>query len=156
MTVPKVFVTQELTATIACESCGQSYTKDVSKFVKHKARVRLKYTCKCGHSSSVILERRQVFRKEVRFKGILIQNKKKYPGMVIDISRNGIRFTTQEKALLKVGNTAEVVFALDNPTRSEVHRPIRIRKAFSEYSFGCEFVDTEHLDDLGKYFLFHF
>lgn len=156
MTISKVFVNKELKATIACESCGQTYTKDVSKFIEHKAQVRLKYTCKCGHSSSVILERRQVFRKEVRFKGILIQNKKQHPGHVTDLSRNGIRFETREKAFLKVDNTAEVVFSLDNPTHSEIHRLIRIRKAFSGYKFGCEFVETEHLDDLGKYFLFHF
>jgi len=156
MTTPTIFVSQELKATFACEACGQSYTKDVSKFISHKARVQLKYKCKCGHGSSVILERRRVFRKEVRLKGVLIQNRKQYPGMVTDLSRNGIQFKTQEKALIKVDNIAEVKFTLDNPTRSEVHRPIRIRKAFSEYSFGCEFEDTEHFDDLGKYFLFYF
>ncbi len=71
MTIPTVFVTPELTATFACESCGNSYTKDVSKFVRHKAQVRLKYKCKCGHIFSVILERRRVTRKEVRLKGVL-------------------------------------------------------------------------------------
>ena len=156
MTIPTIFVTQELSATFACESCGQSYTKDVSEFIRHKARVRLKYKCKCGHSSSVILERRRVVRKEVRLQGMLIQNQKKYPGVVTDLSRNGIQFKTQEKALIKVDHTAEVKFTLDNPNGSEIHRPIRIRKAFSEYSFGCEFEDTEHFDDLGKYFLFYF
>jgi hypothetical protein len=156
MTIPTVYVTSDLTASFACESCGKSYTKDVSKFIEHKARVRLKYKCTCAHISSVILERRRIIRKEVQLKGELIQNRKQYPGVVTDISPNGIRFKTLEKASIKVGNTAEVKFTLDNPSRSEVRRHIRIRKAFSEYSFGCEFEDTEHFDDLGKYFLFYF
>nr|WP_319397036.1 PilZ domain-containing protein [uncultured Desulfobacter sp.] len=156
MTLPKVFVTQELKATFACESCGQSYTKDVSKFIKHEAQVRLKNKCKCGHTFSVILERRRGFRKEVGFKGVLIQAPKKYPGVITDLSRNGIRFKTKEKAFLKEDRMAEVVFTLEKPNRCEIHRAVRIRKIFSEYSFGCEFEDTEHFDDLGKYFLFHF
>nr|WP_319494930.1 PilZ domain-containing protein [uncultured Desulfobacter sp.] len=156
MTMPKVFVTQELKATFACESCGQSYTKDVSKFIKHEAQVRLKNKCKCGHTFSVMLERRRVFRKEVSFKGVLIQNQNKYPGMVTDLSRNGIRFKTRDKAFFKQDHVAELVFALEKPNRCEIHRTVRIRKIFSEYSFGCEFEDTEHFDDLGKYFLFHF
>lgn len=156
MTIPKVFVNQELTATFACESCGESYTKDVSKFVKHKTQVRLKNKCKCGHVFSVMLERRQVFRKPVRFNGVLIQNQKQYPGVITDLSRNGIRFNTLDEAFFKEDSMAEAVFTLDKPNRSEIRRHVRIRKAFSEYSFGCEFEDTEHLDDLGKYFLFHF
>ncbi len=156
MTIPTVFVTPELTATFACESCGNSYTKDVSKFVRHKAQVRLKYKCKCGHIFSVILERRRVIRKEVRLKGVLTQNRKQYPGVITDLSPNGIRFKTLEKALIKEGNRAEVKFTLDNPNRSEVRKYIRIRNAFSEHNFGCEFEDTEHFDDLGKYFLFYF
>ena len=156
MTTPKAFVTQELTATFSCDSCGQSQTKDVSKFIKHNARVQLKYKCKCGHASSVMLERRRVFRKDVRFKGALLYNRKKFPGVVTDLSHNGIRFKTLDKAPIHVGNQAEVVFILEKPNRTEIHRSVRIRKIFSEYSFGCEFEDTEHLDDLGKYFLFHF
>ena len=156
MTIPTVYVTSELKATITCESCGKSYTKDVSKFIRHKARVRLKYKCTCGHISSVMLERRRIIRKEVRLKGVLIQNGKQYPGVITDLSRNGIKFKTLEKAFIEEDNTAEVKFTLDNPNRSEVRRQIRIRKVFSEYSFGCEFEDTEHFDDLGKYFLFYF
>jgi len=156
MTIPTIYVTSELKATFACEACGKSYTKDVSKFIGHKARVRLKYKCKCGHIAGVMLERRRIIRKEVHLKGVLVQNQKQYPGVITDLSPNGIRFKTLEKALIKVDNTAEVKFTLDNPNHSKVRRNIRVRKAFSEYSFGCEFEDTDHFDDLGKYFLFYF
>ena len=156
MTIPKIFVTSELTATFVCEACGMSCSKDVSKFIGHKATVRLKYKCTCGHISSVILERRRGIRKEVQFKGVLIQNRKHYPGVVTDLSHNGVQFKTLEKAPIKEDNRAEVKFILDNPSRSEIHKRIWIRKIFSEYSFGCEFEDTEHFDDLGKYFLFYF
>ena len=156
MTIPKIFVSSELAATFVCESCGNSSTRDVSKFIRHKAKVQLKYKCKCGHIFSVILERRRGIRKEVQFKGVLIQNRKQFPGVITDLSHNGIQFKTLEKALIKEESMAEVKFTLDNPNRSEVRKRIRIRKAFSEYSFGCEFEDTDHFDDLGKYFLFYF
>lgn len=156
MTIPKVFITPELTATFACDQCGKSYQKDVAKFVEHKAQVRLKYKCKCRHVFSVILERRRSIRKEVVLKGMLIQSRRKYPGVITDLSRNGIRFKTLEKAFIKIDNNVEVKFSLDNPNQSEVRKHIWIRKALSEYSFGCEFKDKEHFDDLGKYFLFYF
>lgn len=156
MTIPTIFVTPKLTATFLCESCGKSYPKDVSKFVRHRAKVQLKYKCKCGHIFSVILERRRGIRKEVKFKGVLIQDRKQYPGVITDLSHNGIQFKTLEKALIKKDNMAEVKFTLDNPNRSEVRKRIRVRKVFSECIFGCEFEDTEHFDDLGKYFLFYF
>ncbi|NWH06344.1 PilZ domain-containing protein [Desulfobacter latus] len=156
MTIPKVFVNSNMTATFACESCGELHTKDVSKFVGHKTRVRLKYKCKCGHTFSVFLERRRGVRKEVFFKGLLIQNQKAYRGVITDMSLNGIRFKTTDKARIEEDTVAEVKFTLDNRSRSEVLRPIKIRKVFSENCLGCEFVDTNHFDDLGKYFLFHF
>jgi hypothetical protein len=156
MTIPTVYVTSELNASFTCESCGKSYTKDVSKFVRHEARVRLKYKCKCGHIFSVILERRRTIRKDVCLKGVLMQNENQYPGEITDISPNGLRFKTLKKALIKEDSTAEVKFTLDNPNCSEVRRFIKVRKVLSEYSFGCEFESSEHFDDLGKYFLFYF
>ena len=156
MTVPRVFVTSTSTATFSCDECGKSYQKDVSRFIGHEAEVKLKYKCKCGHSFSVILERRRSIRKELSLRGCIIQNQKKWQGMVTDLSRHGVKFKALEKADLEVKRTAEVRFTLDTQKRSEISRLVKIKKKFSPMVFGCEFLDEEHFDDLGKYFLFHF
>lgn len=75
----KVFVTSNHIATFPCPKCGNSYQKDVSKFIGHETQVRLKYKCKCQNSFSVLLERRRAIRKEVNFKGFLIEKKQKIP-----------------------------------------------------------------------------
>ncbi|WP_022668933.1 PilZ domain-containing protein [Desulfospira joergensenii] len=156
MTIPRVFVTSTFTATFSCSDCGKSYQKDVSPFIGHEAEVKLKYKCKCGHSFSVILERRRSIRKERSFKGHIIQNQKKWHGVVTDLSKHGLKFKVLEKSDIKVKRSAEVRFVLDNPNGSKITRIVKIKRAFSPLVFGCEFVDDVHYDDLGKYFLFNF
>ena len=156
MTTPRVFVTSTFTATFSCSECGKSYSKDVSQFIGHQAQVKLKYKCKCGHSFSVILERRRSIRKERNLKGLIIQGQKKWNGLITDLSKHGIKFKLLEPAGLEVQKTAEVRFTLDNPNQSEISRLVIVKRAFSPSVFGCEFVDEVHFDDLGKYFLFHF
>ncbi len=155
MTV-RIFVSSDLMAPFHCPQCGKSRQKDVTKFIQHKASVRLKYTCKCKHSFSVVLERRQTKRKAVSLKGFVIKNKTKYPIIIEDISKQGIKINALEKLSFKEGDIIDVEFILDDQNNSEVRRKVKIKKMFSPYRMGCEFLITEHYDSLGKYFLFYF
>jgi len=60
---PKIYITSENTANFNCPECTKSRILDVSKYKNIKKTVRLKYKCQCGHSYSVILERRRLRRK---------------------------------------------------------------------------------------------
>jgi predicted RNA-binding Zn-ribbon protein involved in translation (DUF1610 family) len=152
----KVFVTSNHIATFPCPKCGNSYQKDVSKFIGHETQVRLKYKCKCKNSFSVLLERRRAIRKEVNFKGFLIEKKQKIPITIVDISKHGIKIEILKSFPLKEGDRLRVEFNLDDPNSAIISKTVRINKITSPITIGCEFTDYDHFGELGKYFLFHF
>jgi hypothetical protein len=156
MVVKTIFVSSNLEAWLPCSECGQTYQKDVSKFMGHHTKVRLKYTCKCKHRFSVILERRRFVRKNLLLKGYLIEGNQKIPITVQDLSRTGIKIKVASKMRHNIGDIIQIQFRLDNKSRSEISRAVRIKRVVPPTEFGCEFTQEEHYDDLGKYFLFDF
>lgn len=152
----KVFVSSRLKATLTCPYCGAVEQKDVSRFMAHETEVRLKYTCTCKKSVSIVLERRQSIRKAVNFKGLYIDKTQKYPINVQDISRKGLKIELLKALPLEPGRRIEVEFTLDDPGRSTVRREVRIKNITSPTNIGCEFISTDHQGNLGKYFLFSF
>lgn len=154
--VIKVFVTSNHIATFSCPKCGNSYQKDVSKFIDHETQVRLKYKCKCQNSFSILLERRRAIRKEVNFKGFVIEKKQKIPMTIVDISKHGIKIKISKSFPLKKGDRLQVEFNLEDPNSAIISKTVRINKITSPITIGCEFTDYDHFGDLGKYFLFHF
>jgi hypothetical protein len=152
----KIFATQNRMAIISCPYCGKSKQKDVSKFMEHKTQVRLKFKCVCKENISVILERRRTMRKDVQFNGFLIQNSIKHPILISNISQNGVKIRFSEPLSLNEGQTASIQFTLDDVKKSSISREVLIKKIFSQKSVGCKFQSTDHLDQLGKYFLFNF
>ncbi|MCG8683351.1 MAG: PilZ domain-containing protein [Desulfobacterales bacterium] len=154
--IKKIFVTPSLQAVIPCPSCGKSYSKDVSKFIGHKAEVRLKYKCKCQHTFSILLERRRFVRKKVNLKGFVIGKNDKTPLTVVDISQHGIQISIASKVPYTVGDVLQIEFILDDSNHSKISRQIQIRRVVPPVKFGCEFTNHDHYDDLGKYFLYNF
>lgn len=157
MTAMKIFTNSQGIATIPCPECGQSYHKNVSRFILHKSEVRLKYTCKCKHQFPVILERRRSIRKRVLLRGSLKdKNDLKVPITITDISKHGLRIQFTRETLYELENVIQIELTLDDPNRSKVTTKVRIKRFISPRLVGCEFLVQEHYDNLGKYFLFHF
>jgi hypothetical protein len=154
--IPRIFINSNLTATIPCAKCGQSYQKDVSKFIGHETQVRLKYKCKCQNSFSVLLERRRFIRKEVRLSGSIIVNQEKIPITIVDISKHGIRLKLLNNISLKLDDVIEIDFTLDDSNRSKISKNVRIKRFMPPITIGCEFLTEDHSGNLGKYFLFNF
>ncbi len=154
--IKKIFITADLYANISCDQCGKIYRKDVSGFIGHKHSVKLKYTCKCGHSASVILERRRYIRKPRGFKGFLVNGKAKDPIIIEDLSKHGLKITLKQEHSLSIGDILYLEFSLDDPPGSKVTTQASVKRIISPTSAGCEFIVDEHYDKLGKYFLFHF
>jgi len=154
--VAKIFANSDFIATIPCPSCGKAYQKDVSKFMGHRTQVRLKYTCKCKHSFSVQLERRRSIRKDVHLKGRLIDENKKIPLTITDISKYGLKINFSNHIVYELGSIIHVEFVLDDPNDSHVSTQVKIKRFISPLCAGCEFLSNDHYDNLGKYFLFHF
>lgn len=161
----KAFVTSDRMASFSCPQCGRAERKDVSRFIENKTKVRLKYTCSCGHTYVVLLERRRSIRKDVRFEGFvkkvnlsghIIRQSAKYPVSIKDISRHGIRVKMIRELDLSEGEKLEIEFTLDDPARSLVSREFLVKKIITRTEVGCEFLSFDHHGRLGKYFLFYF
>jgi len=154
--ITKIYVNANLQATIPCSECKKTYQKDVSKFIGHHKEVKLKYTCKCKHKFTVLLERRRFIRKNKEFNGYLIQEKRKTPLKIIDISKYGVKIKLSMRILPKAGEILTIEFILDDPGSLSVTTKVKIKRVLIPDTLGCEFLDPDHYNNLGKYFLFHF
>ncbi len=153
----KTFVSSNLKATMTCPKCNKIEQKDLSRFIGHESQVKLKHTCCCDHRFSVFLERRRSIRKDVQFRGNLIKNTKKYPIVIENMSKYGVRVRLLEIILLEDGQEIMIEFTLDDPNKSKVQRAALVQKKFlSSADIGCEFITSDHYGNLGKYFLFYF
>ncbi len=128
---------------------------DVSKYRDIQKEVKLKCTCKCKHTFSVTLERRQQVRKKVLLTGGVLLNQKQYPVDIINISRIGLRIKTKGRLDISLLDRVELEFTLDDATRSVVRKKL-LARTMRENEIGLEFVDKNHYDKLGSYLLFHF
>ena len=147
----KVYVDDANQATIICPKCGLKKNIDVTDFKDtHK---RLKAKCRCGEVFPLTLEFRKHYRKKVRLHGeYLIQGKKEKGKINIeDISLGGIRFASLEPHYISRNDTVELKFTLDNPMRTEIHTPVKIRWII-DHNVGGKFFDPKSLEkDLGLY-----
>mgnify|MGYP000392149310 FL=1 len=108
-----------------CPACDNSVVRDLSQFAKAKVAVRVKCTCKCGHTFRVLVERRRNARKSVNLVGMchFLDNSKKTKKRLIkvhDISFTGLQFSVNGSPEFRVGDKIIVDFRLNDRTRSEV------------------------------------
>jgi len=146
-----VFVGNSNQATLICPKCGFTKNIDATNFKDTKKSLKAK--CKCGEAFQVTFEFRKHYRKNVRLPGEYIIQGKREKGEVIirDLSLTGIRFESLNPHQISTNDTLEVSFKLDNPTRSEIRKIVKViwvkdRIVGAQYS---EFKSYEK--DLGFY-----
>jgi hypothetical protein len=146
-----VFVGNSNQATLICPKCGFTKKIDATNFKDTKKSLKAK--CKCGEAFQVTFEFRKHYRKNVRLPGEYIIQGKREKGEVIirDLSLTGIRFESLNPHQISTNDTLEVSFKLDNPTRSEIRKIVKViwvkdRIVGAQYS---EF--KSHEKDLGFY-----
>ena len=146
-----VYVGDPNHVTITCPKCGLKKNADVTNFKDtHKS---LKAKCRCGEVFRVDLEFRKYYRKKVRLHGeYFVQGKDEKGEINIeDISLGGIRFASLKPHYISRNDTVELKFTLDNPMRTEIHTPIKI-KWIIDHNVGGQFFDPKSLEkDLGSY-----
>jgi hypothetical protein len=152
----RIFVNSNLAVNLLCSSCNHSTQKDVSKFIKHRADVKLKYRCKCKKINSVTIDRRRSRRKEVHLKGFIVICQKRYPILIKNISKHGVGIILSRDISLRLDTIIRIEFTLNDPKESIISREVRIKNILPFRNVGCEFLHTDHYGDLGKYFLFYF
>lgn len=151
----KVFITKSGKANITCPECGKIRAMDVSRFANVDKTVSLKVTCTCGHSFSVMLERRLHIRNDVNLCGQTIFKDEKYEFKILDISRRGLKIKTGKAMDIQKGEKLVIDFILDDPGQSSVQKEVIVRKV-NGIDIGVEFTSSDHYDKFGPYLLFHF
>ncbi len=151
----RVFVNKENKATFTCPNCTKARIVDVSKFLGVKANAKLKAKCPCGHSYSVMLERRKFYRKETKLPGIFKTSKsdQEIPMTVANLSRSGLRFLTSETQGLEVGDQITVEFHLDDKNNSKIKKKA-IVKTVADGAVGSEFSFVDEQDKMLGFYLF--
>jgi len=152
MTPKNVLVNHDNIATFICQKCGAVKELNVFKYIGKAARKQYLYKCSsCGHSFTVLLERRKFFRKEVHIPGFfsLRDKEEKIPMIVTDISRSGLRIQLKGKMDLKMGEHLTVEFHLDNKARTFIRKDVVIR-AICGLQLGTEFYSRNKANPIDK------
>ena len=135
----------------ACEQVKSVYTSEVNHIVQPA-----KVYCTCGHVFHCFLEFRRTYRKEVSLPGEYVSLKDKESGrmLVQDLSLEGIGFRTLDSHTLEVDDVVEVIFELDDRSRSEIRRQVRVRSVRGRFIVGAMFANLQYRDKaLGFYLM---
>jgi len=146
----KVFINNDNMATFVCPKCKKQTTADVSEYKDINKAVRIQHKCSCGHSQTVLLERRKFYRKNVNISGtyVLPQEGIRRPMTIKDLSRSGLKLElTGER--VKVGDRLSVVFNLDNPQKTLIKKEVIVKTA-SGCIIGTEFCSRDPNNAIDK------
>ncbi len=151
-----IYVNNENKAVFICPACTKARTLDVSKFLAVKSNARIRAKCPCGHTYSVILERRKYYRKATNFAGVYTtrHDKREWPISITNLSRSGLEFTTSNVKNLKAGDQVDIEFRLDDSKKSLIKKRVTIRKIQGQ-QVGAEFFSIDQYDKAIGFYLFN-
>lgn len=143
MSIKKVFITGENSATIICPQCKKSKTINVEKYKNLAKAIKMNIKCACGHKFAILLERRKFYRKDCSLDGF-ISNSKNARIMVTvrDISKKGIQFDLKQNFVLKEGDQYNIEFNLDDGQKTTIEKEIIIKSMHGQH-VGVEFTNVD-------------
>jgi hypothetical protein len=143
--IPQIYVREDKSAVLNCPHCGRQKAIPVDKLKGHKHKLKVK--CSCKKTFTVNLEFRKRIRKKVYLRGTYVnhsKNRSRGDIFVMNISVNGLEFTSLDIQDFKVGDELTVEFNLDDEHQFEISKDVIVREV-RQRSVGCEF---ETLDEL--------
>ncbi len=157
----KVFLRDDNLVLLTCPNCGLQDSVSLSRFEKLGNTIRV--NCSCRKPFAAVLEKRRYFRKSVRLGGYFSLSDDLHPGvtgssiwgemMVMDLSKAGLRFSSEKAHLVRQGDLLMVRFNLDNTNKALIHKPARVI-TIAGNSVGCRFEGDDNYDiTLGFYFM---
>lgn len=140
----KFYVDENNQARINCSKCGLKKNLDVTKFKDtHK---KLKAKCKCGENFRLTLDYRKHYRKKVQLPGecFIREKDERDDILIIDVSMSGVNFTTFKPHNFSIGDTVELSFTFDNPMRTKVREPVKIKRIIGR-NIGAEYINQSRM-----------
>ena len=151
MDVKKIYP-QDNKGTLVCEKCGKTRVINVSDVKSNPQKIR----CSCQHEFFISIEVRKFYRKPTKLPGEYVyigehRAKRLEKGRMIveNLSRGGLGFSTEGPHNLRVQDTIQVKFNLDDSKRSEVSKRAVVRWV-NGYSVGAEFLDLDTSSDSNR------
>lgn len=136
----RVFIDKDNLATICCPKCNYLMVEEITE--NQEGGIRIEYTCRCGHTYEVFLERRHFYRKSTHLQGFCTRATQDLSVVVIDISLTGVKFKCDQANEFKIGDILYIEFQLDDPKHSTILKKIKI-KTIDYPLVGAEFLNTE-------------
>ena len=149
----RVFMDSLDTARFVCPGCCREKIMQLSVYdiKKHATRVRL--TCKCGHSHTIILEKMVEAQKSMQLLGtFMAKDRDRLFGKMIikKLNRNGILLKTNIEQAILPGLKLLLEFVLDDAKQSIVQKEVVVKAKKGKY-LTAQFISNHHDDNLGPY-----
>lgn len=146
---------------LTCPRCSLQESVSVDQFNRLGNAISVK--CSCDKQFSAVLEKRRALRKKLNLDGFFTlqgdlgsddaQGSIWGPMVVKDLSKAGLRFSSQRAELVHPGDLLMVRFNLDNANQSLIHKPVRVVSTTKD-EVGCRFEGADSYDiTLGFYFI---
>ena len=147
--IKEVTINEENVAEIRCSKCLKIRSVDMSKYKTMDRVIRFKAKCSCGHSDTVVLNRRDKFRKQTDFFGVYTNMSSGKEGQkgemtVLDVSRAGLRLEISHINLKVKEHDVTVV------TGEQATFEHKIKKPVDEINVGDKLFVEFRLDDTKK------
>ena len=149
----KVFINSKHVGSIVCPECKKRREKDFSAVKNLNNSNGFKCKCPCGHTFSIVLERRRYERKTTDLTGSYLHDKTKTRGLVSikNLSKSGAALELNTKQMIPKGDKLVLKFNLDNARKTYLCKEAVIKKSDGS-TVGLEFVDDISDDGLNIYF----
>jgi hypothetical protein len=117
---------------IECPRCGFQKVINIAKFFKRSNAGNFVSKCKCGYSSSVIMERRKFERHYFDANGSVLNERKRgkpesFAITVKDLSRSGVKFVTEKSEALEAGENIVITFEFNDNRKTSFIKEATVR-----------------------------
>ena len=142
MPIEVIFADKKGMVYLNCPSCRHIRVQPVDQFFNMPQPLQV--SCTCWNTYEVQIEFRKSFRKKTTLEGFYARLVP--PGSfekitITDISMGGCRFLACDRHHLKKGDLVELVFNLDNTSRTKITKEAMIC-SLDKWSIGCRFLVT--------------
>jgi len=150
MTVRTVFADGKGLIYVLCPFCGDNSMKPAKLFPVHQP---VSIACSCGNTYEFQIEVRKDFRKKTALRGFYVKQDSdgNFETMTVtDLSLDGCSLLVSDKHKLRVGESINVVFKLDNAKRTEIKRHATVLRVVGNI-IGCQLTRDVYDPELGFY-----
>jgi PAS domain S-box-containing protein len=156
----RVYAREDGLVLLTCPHCGLRESVTLARFERLGNAITV--LCNCHKRFAAVLEKRRSARKAVHLEGHFTiaeygPNDTKGsiwgPMVVKNLSKSGMRFSSQRADLIRPGDVLMVRFNLDNSNKALIHKKVEVVSIQGKY-VGCRFTEADEYDiTLGFYFI---